>query len=231
MMKRKLVGGLKVYSFTLCIILFFSKNLFSSEIYDYQTEKFLQKLYSQIISVNSFDKKIKLKIINDDFPNAYVTEDNTIYLSSGLISYSPDYVSLLAVIAHEIGHIDNFHVSKRKKEIKNLRSLNSIGNAAAVIGSMIMQQPDLINAIIVNQTAANNFYLNFTQEQEIEADFYAIEIINKLGLPTSSVKELLLLLEDKSKFNIADEELKKFSTHPLFKKRYEIIGYEKNFRS
>ena len=41
---------------------------------------------------------------------------------------------------------------------------------------MILQQPNLINAAIVNQTRINNLYLNFSQEQEIEADFYAVEI-------------------------------------------------------
>jgi len=227
-LKKKLAGGLKIYhQFLLYIVLFFSKTLFSAQIYDYQTEKFINNINSYIVSVNSYDKNIDFKIIKDNFPNAFVTEENTIYLSSGLLVYSPDYVSLLGVLAHEIGHLEKYHVSKRKKEITNLKNISSYGNLAAILGSMIIQEPSLINAIVVNQTTINNLYINFSQEQEIEADFYAVDTINKLNLPTNSIKEFLLLLENKLKFDLIDDELKKFSTHPIFKKRYEILEYKK----
>ena len=96
-------------------------------------------------------------------------------------------------------------------------------NLAAVFGSMIIQEPSILNAIIVNQTTVNNLFINFSQEQEIEADFYAIETLNKLKLPKEPVKEFLLILENKTGANLIDEELKKFSTHPIFEKRYSII--------
>ena len=220
----KLVGGHKFFQILLIFLtLIFAKNICAVQIYDYHTEKFINKINSEIIKVNSYDKKINFRIYKDDFPNAYVTEDNTIFLSSGLLAYSPNYVSLLGVLAHEIGHIEKYHVSKRKIEIKNLTNISSYGNFAAVIGSMIIQEPSILNAIVVNQTAVNNLFINFSQEQEVEADFYAIETINKLKLPTDPVKEFLLILEKKTSTNLIDEELKKFSTHPIFEKRYEII--------
>jgi len=126
-------------------------------------------------------------------------------------------------MAHEIGHLEKYHVSKRKTEIKNLSNISNLSNLAAVVGSMIIQEPNVLNAIFVNQTAVNNLFINFSQEQEIEADFYAIDTINKLKLPTDSIKQFLLILENKTGANLVDEELKKFSTHPIFEKRYEII--------
>ena len=222
--KKKLAGGRKYFFLIIfTIIILVSNKLFPSQIFDYQTDKFIEKINKQILSVNNYDKKLHNIIINDKFPNAFVTEDLIIYISSGLISYSPDYVSFLGVLAHEIGHLENYHIAKRKKQITNLQNINSYGNLAALLGSMIMQDPNLINAIIVNQTSINNLYLNFSQEQEIQADLYAINTINKLQLPTNSIKEFLLILEDKTKFDLIDKELRKFSTHPLFEKRYEII--------
>ena len=220
----KLVGGHNFFHiFLIYFTLIFSKNLFAVQIYDYHTEKFINKINSEILAVNLYNKEINFKIYKDDFPNAYVTEENVIYLSSGLLTYSPNYISLLGVLAHEIGHLENYHVSKRKKQIKNLKNISTYGNFAAVIGSMIIKEPSLVNAIVVNQTTVNNLFINFSQEQEIEADFYAIETINKLKLPTDPVKEFLLILENKTEANLIDNELKKFSTHPIFEKRYEII--------
>ncbi len=226
--KKKLVGGLKIIYFTILFVLFFYKSLSASQIYDYQTDKLINILNTQILSVNEYDKKIKFKIINDNFPNAFVVEDNTIYISSGLIIHSPDYVSLLAVLAHEIGHIEKYHVAKRKKEINNLGKLNSVGNIAAIVGSMIMKEPELINTLVINQTTINNFYISFSQEQEREADSYAVETLEKLKLPKDSLKKFLYILENKTQFNIMDDELKKFSTHPIFEERYEIIDENNN---
>ena len=222
---RKLVGGHNLfYIFLIYFLLIFSKNIFAVQIYDYHTEQFINKINKEIISVNSYNKKIDFRIYKDDFPNAYVTEENIIYLSSGLLTYSPNYVSLLGVLAHEIGHIEKYHVTKRKKEIKKIKNIGSYGNLAAVVGSMIIQEPAILNTLVFNQTAVNNLFINFSQEQEIEADFYAIETIKKLKLPTDPVKEFLLILENKTVANLIDEELKKFSTHPIFEKRYEIIN-------
>ena len=225
----KLAGGHKFSRIFLfyCIIIF-SKNIFAVQIYDYHTENFINKINSEILNVNSYKKKINFKIYKDDFPNAYVTEDNIIYLSSGLLSYSPNYVALLGVLAHEIGHLENYHISKRKTEIKKLTNISTYSNLAAVVGSMIIQEPDILNTIVANQTTVNNLFINFSQEQEIEADFYAIETINKLKLPTDPVKEFLLILENKTGANFIDEELKKFSTHPIFETRYEIIDNNTN---
>ena len=88
-----------------------------------QTEELIKKINAEIISVNIYDKKLNFRIYKDDFPNAYVTEDNIIYLSSGLLTYSPNYVSLLGVLAHEIGHIEKYHVSKHPEEKYNLENM------------------------------------------------------------------------------------------------------------
>ena len=239
-MMIKLAGGHNFFLLVLiCFTLIYSKNILAVQIYDYHTEKFIDKINSDIIEVNSYNKKINFRIYKDDFPNAYVTENKIIYLSSGLLTYSPNYISLLGVLAHEIGHLEKYHVTKRKAEIKNLKNISTYGNLAAVVGSMIIQEPNILNAIVVNQTTVNNLYINFSQEQEIEADFYAIETINKLKLPTNPIKEFLLILENKTGTNLIDEELKKFSTHPIFEKRQEIIdnnednliyAYNKNYQ-
>ncbi len=222
---KKLVGGLNNYFFILIFgIVLYSLSLSSSQIYDYQTEEFIKKINKKILSVNKYKKEIKFRIINDDFPNAYVTENNTIFISSGLIIHSPDYTSFLAVLAHEIGHIEKYHVKQRINQIDNLKEIKSIGNIAAVAGSMIIKNPELLNSIIFNQNAVNNIFLNFSQDQEKEADIYAINTLNNLNLSKNSLKKFLNLLENKTQSNLLDQELKKFSTHPLFKERYEIIN-------
>jgi predicted Zn-dependent protease len=215
------------FFFITLVSIFFCKTLLSAQIYDYQTELFIEKINTKILSVNFYAKKINLKIINDNFPNAFVTENNDLFISSGLLIHSPDYISLLAVLAHEIGHIENYHITKRKSEMGDLKKIKSFGNLAIIAGSMLIKNPELINAVAFNQTAINNLYINFSQDQEKEADQYAVETLYKLNLSTESIKEFLRILENKSKFDLMDIELRKFSTHPLFKERYDILDFKK----
>ena len=221
--KTKLAGGHKKLLYFIFLILLFCNKSFCSQIYDYQTDKLIEKINSEILSVNNYNKKINFKIINDSFPNAFVTEDNTLFISSGLIVYSPDYVSLLAVLAHEIGHLEEYHVAKRINAVSDLKKINSFGNLVAIAGSMIIQEPELINAVIVNQTSINNLYINFSQDQEKEADIYAVNTLEKLNLSKRSLKQFLSIIESKTQFDLVDIELRKFSTHPLFKERYELL--------
>jgi beta-barrel assembly-enhancing protease len=227
---KKLVGGNKIYYlFFVPVLIFICKTLFAYQIYDYQTEKFIDKINLEILSVNNYNKKINYKIINDKFPNAFVTYDNTLFISSGLIINCPDYISFLSVLAHEIGHIEKYHVVIRKNEIEDLKKINSIGNIAAIAGSMILQQPELINTIIINQATINNLLINFSQDQEKEADIYSLNTLNKLKLSNNSVREFFKILKDKTNFDLLDEELIKYSTHPSFKERIEILESQENF--
>ena len=114
-MKKKLVGGLKKILVFFLFFIFYFKSGYSSQILDYETEEFINQILEDIIKVNKINKKIKFKINNSNEINAFVDINNVIHINSGLIIYCSDYVALLSVIAHEIGHIDLNHLALRPK--------------------------------------------------------------------------------------------------------------------
>ncbi len=204
-----------------------ANNVLSSEIIDYETESYIKKINQEILSVNNYEKEINFKIIIDRNPNAFINQDNILFISSGLIIDSPDYVAFLSVLAHEIGHLEKYHISKRKESIQSLKSINALGNLSIIAGSLISNNPEIISALAVNQVGINNFYLGFSKDQEREADYYAIETLNKLSLSSNSIIKLLQILESNAINRGIGEELQKFSTHPIFKERYQIITEKK----
>ena len=82
----------------LVLIFFFiiivNKSAITSQILDFETEIFIDKIISEIKSVNNINREIKFKIISNKEINAFVDENNIIYITSGLIANSPDYVAL-----------------------------------------------------------------------------------------------------------------------------------------
>ena len=212
----------------LFLIVFFGYLIFanisiSSQIFDYETEVFVNKLLNKIKEVNKFKKDIKISVIKDDTPNAFVFTENRMIISSGLIEQAPDYVSLLAVLAHEVGHLHYFHLEKRENSLEQLSKLNLLTNIAAITGGILANDPQILAGSIAGKANINNFYLSFSREQEREADLFSIGTLQKLKLPTNSVIELLKILEQNALSKGYDEEYQKFSTHPIFRERYQMI--------
>jgi len=96
------------------------------------------------------------------------------------------------VLAHELGHIEKFHIAKRKDSIDKLNNLNSITNLSIIAGSLISNNNEyLVQSMIGNQVGIKNYYQSFSREQEKEADFYAVETLNKLKLSTTPLVRFL----------------------------------------
>ena len=85
-----------------------------------------------------------------------------------------------------------------------------------------------MQSLIVNQLGIQNYYQSFSRDQEREADYYAVQTLNKLKLSTTPLIKLLNFLEKKSIQKGFVTEYQKFSSHPIYKERYNIIKNSKN---
>ena len=210
--------------------IFFFSNLQASTVYDYETNIFFKEIIDSIAEVNNFNKNISFIILLADRPNAFVTENNNIIISSGLIKFSESYEAIVGVLAHEIGHIDKFHVTKRKQSIENLTNLNNLSNISILAGALITNNNEYIfESLIGNKLSIQNYFQSFSREQEREADFYAIKTLSNLNLSSVPLKNLLKKLEKDATRQGIKDEFYKFSSHPIYKERYEIINNEDNY--
>ena len=105
-----------------------------------------------------------------------------------------------------------------------LTPLDSLGTLSIIAGAILSNNAEIMQALAANRFGINNFYINFSKEQEREADHYAIETIKKLNLSNKPLIKLLNILEEESLKKGKDEEYHKFSTHPIYEQRYDIIN-------
>ena len=226
-LKRKLDGGLKIIFSIFLFFLILSKNSQSSQILDYETEEFIYEILKKITKVNNVNKNIKFKINNDDEINAFVDHQNLIHINSGLIQYSQDYVALLSVLAHEIGHIDLNHISLRKKNINNNKRFRDLSMLSVIAGSLATQEPEFLQSTIISSAALANQYIDFSKEQEIEADLYALNTLKLLNTNSESIVSLLENIEQKLLEKGFSKDQQRISTHPYLEDRILLI---KNYR-
>ena len=212
----------KILIFFLFFI-FSSKSCYGSQILDYETEAFIRQIINDIIEANKVNKKIKFKINNSNEINAFVDINNVIHINSGLILYCSDYVALLSVLAHEIGHIDHNHIVLRKKKIETNQKYNSLGVLSIIAGSTLTQNPQLLQGSILTSAALSNQYIVFSKDQEMEADIYALKTLNLLNTNSKSIQTLLETIEEKLLDKGFSKDKQRISSHPYFEDRILLI--------
>ena len=226
-MKKKLDGGLKKILVFFLFFILFLKSGHSSQILDYETDEFINQILEDITKVNKINKKIKFKINNSNEINAFVDINNVIHINSGLIIYCSDYVALLSVLAHEIGHIHLNHIKHRKETIESGQKYNTLGLLSIIAGSALTQTPQLLQGSIVTSAALSNQYIVFSKDQEMEADLYALTTLNLLKTNSKSIQKLLGTIEQKLLNKGFSKDKQRVSTHPYFEDRILLI---KNFK-
>ena len=206
-------------------IIVVNKSAITSQILDFETEIFIDKIISEIKSVNNINREIKFKIISNKEINAFVDENNIIYITSGLIANSPDYVALLSVLAHEVGHIDKNHLNLRKSSIKKINNFKNISTLSVIAGSMLANNTEIIQGVVMSSASMSERYIKFSKDQEREADLYSLETLKKLNINSNSIIELLEIIEKTALNRGLSKNMQRLSSHPYFEERIEVINF------
>ena len=223
---------IKSYFLLIFLFVFFTNSKsFSSQILDFETETFIKSLISDVINVNKINKQINFKIINDNSINAFVDKNNDIYITSGLIENCDDYVALLLVISHEIGHVELNHVKDRISNLNKTSKIYDISNLSIIAGSLISNNTEVLKGLALSSATVSAQNINFSKNQEMEADYYAIDTLKKLNLYSDSIKNLLLTIENELLDKGLTKDKLRISTHPYFEERINIINYSNEFTS
>ena len=161
----------------------------------------------------------------DDIPNAFVVNNQRMVLTTGLIKYVPNPEALIGIIAHEIGHIRKFHLTKRKQKMKSMQILDQVSTLAAITSSIISNNPEiLLQTTMTSKSNILNYYSAYNQSQEREADLFAVQRLNDLNISTKGIVEFLRYLEKEFYKKGQSKDSFMFATHPNYDDRLNIIS-------
>lgn len=138
---------------------------------DTETEWFLRMISTPLFGKAGLEPSaVNIYIVNDNSINAFVTGGQNIFLNTGLILEVDNVNQLLAVIAHETGHISGGHLARSSDGAAGASNMMIVtmllGVAAAVAGS-----PDAALGLMMGgQSMAQRTYLKYTRVQESAAD-------------------------------------------------------------
>ena len=179
--------------------------------------EYIRLLGSQIASqVNDDgDYAFEIFMIDDESINAFAMPGGVIGVNLGLLQATGNESELAGVLAHEISHVTQRHIARAIYD----QQRGSIVTIASMIAAILLanaadgSSDARMGAIAAAQAAGVQRQINFTRENEYEADRIGMDVLARAGfdpLGMSGFFEKLSRLEGPSS-NVIPEMLR---THP-----------------
>lgn len=207
--KNKEIEVKKFFGLIIAIMFFAQTGVYAAT--DWTNNTGVQKVNTigkNLLAKNGLPTKITFKVIETDEINAYANVDKEICVYTGLLKFVETDAELAGVIAHEIGHIINSHVTKQN--VINTVTTNAIYNV------------NLDSKLKTGAAVANDLSMKkMSRTAEYEADITGVDLITKAGYsPLAMVSVLYKISGNYIDFN---------SDHPSGDKRtmyiYDYITY------
>lgn len=172
-------------------------------------------------------------VVADNNLNAAAFLGGKVAINTGLFNYAETEDEFASVIAHEISHVTQRHIARF---IESMTQANQL-STAAIIGSIVMSivNPALgMAAVSTTMGASMQSRINFTRDNEFEADRIGIALMYKAGLnPEGTVDMFRRLAAMQGNINPAFTLL---LDHPLSDVRMaeaqnRVLQYEKRASS
>jgi predicted Zn-dependent protease len=130
--------------------------------------------------------------------NAFATAGGHIFITRGLMEALATEDALAAILAHEIAHIQLQHSVDLIKSLRITRDLSNAADRAASIATRAvasLSERKMLFNNAVRDMVTTLIVKGYTQEQEFQADIYAVKLLTLAGYSPTSMVDVLTVLQ------------------------------------
>lgn len=168
-----------------------------------------------VLSSRRPEQPFRFVVINDPNINAFAVPGGLIAAHSGLILAASQESEFAAVLAHEIAHVTQKHIV-RAQERQRLASIPIlIGSLAAAVAASRSSGDGAPAAILGGQALMQQFAINFTRDNEFEADRIGIQTLSRAGFDVHAMPRMFGILQRTYRLAPEEEPPAYLRTHPL----------------
>jgi beta-barrel assembly-enhancing protease len=179
--------------------------------------------YRLVANAPNVEQQFEFFVIEDKTINAFALPGGFIGVHTGLIVAAQSESELAAVLAHEIGHVSQRHIARLFTQQKQAGMASLAALALAILAAR--SSPDLAQAAVAaTQYATYQTAVNFTRDNEREADRVGVQILEKSGYDPHAMPAFLERLQ--RSYRLVETNAPSYArTHPL---TYERIADVQN---
>ncbi|HEX7027485.1 MAG TPA: M48 family metalloprotease [Gammaproteobacteria bacterium] len=166
-------------------------------------------------SLGNNDYNYTFFVINDLAINAFAVPGGFIGVNAGLILAANNESELAGVVSHEIAHVAQRHIARRIADMSETQ-LPTLG--AVLAGILLASNSDSSDAgqamIYAGVAGQAQSMVNFTRQNEIEADRVGLQILYNAGFDPNGMADFFRIMQ-RQRFGRIPEEYRFLLTHPL----------------
>ncbi len=178
------------------------------------TQSYIHSLgYQLVANSDETNQPYTFFVVKEPSINAFAAPGGFIGIHTGLILTSESESELAGVMAHEIAHITQKHMTRTYDSAKKHQLTTAVALLAAILIGQNVEQ--LTEAAIATSVAANaQLQINFTRAHEQEADYLGIKTLANAGFDPEGMPSFFERMQKASKlYGTALPEF--LSTHPV----------------
>jgi predicted Zn-dependent protease len=176
-------------------------------------DEYIQDLGNRLVAqADNVKFPYKFFIINSPDINAFAFFGGHIGIHTGLIYNAKNESELASVLAHEVSHVTQRHIARSIEA----RQKSSPLQIASLLGSILLAavNPEVgMAAISVSNAASAQSSINYTRQNEKEADRVGIGILANAGFDPNGASSFFGILAEKNR--LKSTPLAFLLTHPL----------------
>ena len=211
---------IKTFSILITFLTIASPAFATSLLRDADIEHAFSELARPILQIAGLiPDQVKVMLVDDAAFNAFVIDRHHIFLNVGLVLKTESAEMLQSVIAHEVAHIANGHLSRRKQNMQATRNAARFGLALALATGQANNNPGLGAGLAIGMSnSAQRVFNSHTQSEEIAADQTALMYFSKLGIDPKGALQVLDYLSGQE-YLASSRQDPYARTHPLSRDR------------
>jgi len=171
-----------------------------------------------LIAAGLSPARVKVLVIQDPNLNAFVIDNNHIFIHSGMISRLATPEELQAVIAHEAAHIAHGHIARRTLNARSAKNVMGIGFALAMAAAAGGKSDAAATLGIGMSSSASRTFMSHTRAEESSADQSAIRFMLRAGIDPQGAVRVMEMFNGQDLLSTARQD-PYARTHPMSRDR------------
>jgi len=215
---------MKKLLFLFALIIISTPSYAQTVIRDTEIEEILSGWFTPIFEANQMDpSQVKIILVQDNSVNAFVAGGSNIFFFTGLIEMTDGPGELIAVMAHELGHIAGGHLIRGQEALEQASYESIIGTIIGVGTAIATGDAGAAAAgSVAGNSVAQRRFFKKSRTFEASADQAALTSMKRAGM---NPKGLLTFMEKLQGQELlpSNQQSEYVRTHPLTRNRIDTI--------
>ena len=167
---------------------------------DDEVEDYIQEVGNSLSKFANYDQNFHFFMLESPVINAFAVPGGVVAVHTGLLLDTETESELASVLGHEISHVTQRH-GARSIEAQSHMTVPMVASLVAAIALAAVNPQAGAAAMMAGQAAAQQHVLNFTRENEKEADALGQQLMEKAGYDTQKMAVFFERMQRATRYN------------------------------